>query len=189
MPLGLAPLTELEAINEILATGADAPVSTLEDAEVIDASLARNTLRATSVEVQTRGWTFNTDEGLEIKPDQTGRIILPRNTLKVVAPGYTQRGTKLYDRVNRTFTFTEPVPITLVTGLEFDELPSTARMYITIRAARKYQDRYFGDDAQHSYNARDEEMALAALKDDDIVQSAANMLEDSQFNQNLRSRV
>ncbi len=74
---GLTPLTELEAINEILATGSDSPISTLEENTVIDASLAMNTLRATSVEVQTRGWNFNTEESLKIIPDQEGAIRLP----------------------------------------------------------------------------------------------------------------
>lgn len=195
MTFGLTPLTELEAINEILATGSDSPISTLEDNVVIDAALAKNTLRATSVEVQTRGWNYNTEEGLQITPDQEGFIRLPLNTLKVDTVGESasinavQRGQRLYNKTDRTLVFTSPVSVDLVLGLDFGELPSTARMYITIRAARKYQDRYFGDPNTHSYTLQDELTAQAAMLDEELESRDPNMLDDSQFIQDLRARV
>ena len=191
---GLAPLTELEAINEVLATGSESPISTLEDNVVIDASLAMNTLRATSVEVQTQGWNFNTLESLSITPDQSGEIRLPRNTLKVDTVGESanmncvQRGLRLYNKTDNTYTFTAPVVVDLVEGLDFEELPSTARMYITIRAARKYQDRYFGDPNTHSYTLQDEQVARAAMVQEEIDSRDPNMLTDSLFMQQLRGR-
>ncbi len=194
MASGLPPLTELEAINEILAVGADSPISTLDDNQVIDASLARNTLRATLVEIQTRGWSFNTDEGLDLAPDQNGEIILPRNTLKVDSAGASaatdcvQRGTRLYNRTDKTYKFDAPVTVNITYGLSYGELPSIARLYATIRAARKYQDRYFGDDSAHSYTAHDEAQALATLMETEIDTLGANMLKDSQFMQKLTTR-
>lgn len=194
MASGLTPLTELEAINEILATGSESPISTLEDNVVIDAALAKNTLRATSVEVQTRGWNFNSDEGLKLAPDQVGDVRLPLNTLKVDTSGESanlnciQRGTRLYNKTDRTYTFTSPVTVDIVYGLNFDELPSTARLYITIRAARKYQDRYFGDPNTHSYTADDEAFARAAMMEEELESTDPNMLTDSQFMTDLRNR-
>lgn len=191
---GLTPLTELEAINEILATGSDSPISTLEENTVIDASLAMNTLRATSVEVQTRGWNFNTEESLKIIPDQEGAIRLPRNTLKVDTVGESagingvQRGLRLYNKTDKTYTFGSPVTVDLVLGLDFEELPSTARLYITIRAARKYQDRYFGDQSTHSYTSQDELTAQSVMMGEELESTDSNMLTGSQFNQDLRNR-
>ncbi|MDW9532259.1 hypothetical protein RWE87_02235 [Sinorhizobium meliloti] len=191
---GLTPLTELEAINEILATGSDSPISTLEENTVIDASLAMNTLRATSVEVQTRGWNFNTEDSLKITPDQEGAIRLPRNTLKVDTVGESaglngvQRGLRLYNKTDKTYTFGSPVTVDLVLGLDFEELPSTARLYITIRAARKYQDRYFGDQSTHSYTSQDELTAQSVMMAEELESTDPNMLTGSQFNQDLRSR-
>ncbi|MGH0299308.1 hypothetical protein [Sinorhizobium meliloti] len=191
---GLTPLTELEAINEILATGSDSPISTLEENTVIDASLAMNTLRATSVEVQTRGWNFNTEDSLKITPDQEGAIRLPRNTLKVDTVGESagingvQRGLRLYNKTDKTYTFASPVTVDLVLGLDFEELPSTARLYITIRAARKYQDRYFGDQSTHSYTSQDELTAQSVMMAEELESTDPNMLTGSQFNQDLRSR-
>ncbi|AIK68521.1 putative tail tubular protein A [Mesorhizobium phage vB_MloP_Lo5R7ANS] len=194
MANGLTPLTELEAINEILATSAESPVSTLEENQVIDASLAMNTLRATSVEVQTIGWNFNTEEGVSITPDQNGEIILPRNVLKVDTSGESssinavQRGQRLYNKGDRTLKFTTPVTVDWVLGLDFEDLPSTARMFITIRAARKYQDRYFGDQATHSYTLQDEQIARAAMMEEEMDSADPNMLNDSQFSVRLKTR-
>jgi hypothetical protein len=194
MANGLTPLTELEAINEILATSAESPVSTLEENQVIDASLAMNTLRATSVEVQTVGWNYNREEGVPLTPDQNGEVILPPNVLRVDTSGESaatnavQRGSRLYDKGNRTYQFTGNVTVDWVLGLDFEELPSTARLYITIRAARKYQDRYFGDQSTHSYSAQDEQLARAAMIDEEMDSNDANMLSDSQFMIKLRGR-
>ncbi|MER9605363.1 hypothetical protein [Mesorhizobium sp. M0243] len=194
MANGLTPLTELEAINEILATSSESPVSTLEENQVIDASLAMNTLRATSVEVQTVGWNFNREEAVSLSPDQSGEVILPPNVLRIDTSGESaatnavQRGQRLYDKGNRTYQFTGNVTVDWVLGLDFEELPSTARMYITIRAARKYQDRYFGDQSTHSYSAVDEQLARATMLDEEMDSCDANMLSDSQFMIKLRGR-
>jgi hypothetical protein len=191
MTLGLAPLTELDAVNEILGTIAESPVNSLDEEVVIDGSLAMKILKTTSVEVQTRGWWFNRLEGLELTPDVTKAILIAPDTLKLSASGNTQiavvqRGLKLFDLTNKTYQFEAPVTVDLVQGLPFEELPSSARVYITVRAARKYQDRYFGDQAAHSYSKQDETEALVSLKDEDLEFDAPNMLDDSQFVTGLR---
>lgn len=188
------PLTALDAINEILSVATESPVSTLEGNEVIDAALAMNILKTTSTEVQTRGWHFNT-ETMTIAPDQEGFVRLPQNTLKMDTVGGSastdgiQRGTRLYDLGARSYTFATPVTVEVVLGLDFEELPSAARVYITIRSSRKYQDRYFGNDSAHSYNSQDEAVALAALKEAEIDNAGPNMLSDSTFMQTLRARA
>ncbi|MDX0762379.1 phage tail protein [Sinorhizobium medicae] len=191
MALGLAPLTELDAVNEILGTIAESPVNSLDEEVVIDGSLAMKILKTTSAEVQTRGWWFNRLEGLELTPDVRKEIQLPPNVLKLAASGQTaskvvQRGLLLYDLTNKTSQFEAPVTVDLIQGLEFEELPSSARVYITVRAARKYQDRYFGDDSTHSYSKQDEVEALVSLKNEDLEFDDPNMLEDSQFVTGLR---
>ncbi len=78
--------------------------------------------------------------------------------------------------------------VDLVLGLDFEELPSTARLYITIRAARKYQDRYFGDQSTHSYTSQDELTAQSVMMGEELESTDSNMLTGSQFNQDLRNR-
>ncbi len=190
----LTPLTELEAINVILATSTQAPISTLEDNQITDASLAANTLRATLVEVQTQGLTFNNETNYEISPDQNGYIILPRNTLKVDTDGadadinVVQRGTKLYNKDDHTFVWTKAVSLDITFGFTFEELPPYVANYCVIRAARKYQDQYFGDGQIHSYTEQDEAIARAAMIEAEIDTADPNMLTDSQFMQGLLAR-
>lgn len=193
MALGLAPLTELDAVNEILGTIAESPVNSLDEVVVIDGSLAMKILKTTSAEVQTRGWWFNRLEGLELTPDVRKEIQLPPNVLKLAASGQTaskvvQRGLLLYDLTNKTSQFEAPVTVDLIQGLEFEELPSSARVYITVRAARKYQDRYFGDQSTHSYTSQDELTAQSVMMAEELESTDPNMLTGSQFNQDLRSR-
>jgi hypothetical protein len=191
---GLVPLSELEAINVILATSTQSPISTLDDNQITDASLARNTLRATLVEVQTQGLSFNTETGYVISPDQNGYIILPRNTLKVDTDGASagtnavQRGTKLYNKDDHTFFWTAPVTLEITLGLSFDEMPPVVANFCVIRAARKYQDQYFGDSQVHSYTAQDELVAQAAMMEAEIESTDPNMLTGSQFMQGLLAR-
>lgn len=191
MALTATPLTELDAVNEILGTGSESPVSTLEDNEVIDAALALKILRVTSAEVQKVGWWFNEEDNYPLNPDQTGTIRVPGNTLKVVSPGddIILRGLRLYSKASRSYTFESPIEVSIVFGLPFEELPASARDYITIRAARKYQDRYIGDDAVHTYTKQDEQMAMKMLDDEELESRPANMLSDSLFMQTLLRRT
>jgi hypothetical protein len=191
---GLTPLTELEAINVILATTANSPISTMDDNQIIDASLASNTLRSVLVEVQTQGLSFNTESKYIIAPDQNGFIVLPRNTLRVDTDGddastdAVQRGTKLYNKDDHTFVWTKPVSLEITLGLPFEELPPVVANYATIKAARKYQDQYFSDNYVHSYTATDEAFALARVMDAEIDSTDPNMLNDSTFMQGLLAR-
>jgi hypothetical protein len=191
---GLTPLTELEAINIMLATTASSPISTLDENEITDASLARNTLRATLVEVQTQGLSFNNETGYMIAPDQDGYIILPRNTLRVDTDGanaptnVVQRGTKLYNKDDHTYIWPASVSLDITFGLDFEDLPPYVANFCVIRAARRYQDQYFGDAAVHSYTLNDEMVAQAAMMNAEIETADPNMLTDSQFMQGLLAR-
>ena len=61
---------ELPAVNEILASIGQAPVSTLEQTNP-DVAIAYDTLTNVSREVQSEGWIFNTEEYYEIAIDST----------------------------------------------------------------------------------------------------------------------
>lgn len=189
----IAPLTELDAVNEILGTGSESPVSSVDEA-LGDASIALKLLRVTSVEVQTKGWFFNEEFGVPLLPTTSGEIALPQNILKIDTSGSSagtdavQRGTRLYNKTDRSYTFTGEVTVDWVLGLPFDEMPSSARNYITIRAARKFQDRYFGSDSMHGYSKEDEVMAKIELDEEELTSRDPNMLSDSSFIQGLNSR-
>ena len=66
---------ELPAVNEILASVGQAPVTTLDQTNP-DVAIAYDTLLNVSREVQAEGWTFNTEEFYELSPDENGEIVI-----------------------------------------------------------------------------------------------------------------
>nr|WP_319513374.1 hypothetical protein [uncultured Cohaesibacter sp.] len=186
MPSGITPATELEAVNDIISTIGESPISTLEENEVIDASLALRILRMTSVELQSKGWHFNTEINYLVNPDLAGEIRLPTNTLRVDSVNadadkdLVMRGLRLYDRREQTYNIGAPVYVEMVVGLPYDELTSAFRNYVMIRSGRKFQDRYMGDDLLHKFTKEDETEALVVVKEEELANQDANMLRDSQ---------
>lgn len=162
----------LGAVNTMLSTIGEAPVNSLLNLEVNDAILAVQILEEVNVEVQTEGWTFNTDAEFKLSPEQYSphEILIPPNALQVYpndsASGVKVRGNRLFDGKRQSFSFEGlgPVSCNIVWGFGFDELPENARRYIAIRAARMFQDRAVGSDTIHVYSRNDEMQAYARLK-------------------------
>lgn len=57
-----APVTELEAVNQILATVGESPINSLENSGVSVAALAQTFLHDVSREVQSMGLHCNSEE-------------------------------------------------------------------------------------------------------------------------------
>lgn len=179
----IVPTSELEAVNECLENIGQAPVSTIAGDLGVDTQVALNFVRKINRELQASGWFWNTEINYKLTPNGDGDILLPSNTLAVDTTGTSsdldlvQRGSRLYDRVNHTYTFTEPVYVELIVGLTFEELPETARRYISMRAARMFQDRIEGTSSQG--DTTDEMQALAALHADQLRTEDTNILNGS----------
>lgn len=178
----LAPTTELEAVNEMLATIGEAPVGTLTGSLPIDASTALQRLRERSRALQASGWSFNTDEGMSLAAQEDGRVPLPRNALKADFPDnpdYVVRGGFVYDTSNHTFTIGTNVTADIVRFLPFDDLPEYARQFIMIAAARRFQDKMLGDEGLHSFTLQDERQAWASFHDAEADIADLNVLSGS----------
>lgn len=179
----LSPTTELEAVNSMLYTIGESPVSTVEDSGIVDATTALTTLREVSREVQSRGWHFNTEIGFRLAPTfPDGEINLPLNTLQVdsvrgfTRADVTQRGKRLYNRRDHTYKFAKPVVCDLTVLLAFEDLPEFARGYIGTRAARLFQKRTVGSAELDSFTAQDEATALVNLQDSEAEVADYNIL-------------
>lgn len=181
----VSPTTELDAVNEILRVIGESPVSSLDDALPVDADNALRALRAVSREVQSRGWHFNTEARFPLTLDSSGYLQLPGNTLRVDSVGddqctdVVQRGTRLYDRREHTYVFSRGLTADLVLALAFDELPETARSYITIRAARRFQAGALGSIALNSFAQAEEDEARAYLIQAETETADYNILTDN----------
>jgi len=181
--MALTLSTELDAINEMLSVIGEAPVNSTTNTGLIDAVMAKQILDRTSREVQSKGWHWNTNKAYTLTPDSDGYLNLPSTTLKVDPCDPTidavQRGLKLWDRVNNTYVFEDDVDVDIVVGLDFDQLPQSARTYISIRAARIFQDRVVGSETLSGFNDKDEESALVTLLQDEAENADYNMLTDN----------
>ena len=181
----LTPTSELEAVNTLLANIGESPISSFDDLAV-DASIARETLKEISREVQARGWHWNTEKR-KLSPNSSKEIILPLNTLRVdsiaesSAINVIERDGKLFNRSDykNTYEFDGSVFVEIILLHDFSKLPEAARRYITIRAARIFQERQLGAPSISGYNAQDEVRSLAYLRQMENETADRNILTDS----------
>lgn len=174
----IVPTTELEAVNAILASVGESPVTSL-DGDFVDAELAQNLLTQVSRQTQAHGWSFNTEEEYPLAPNGEGKIILPSNTLKVKvvgSPEYVMRGSKLYNKAERTDVFTEAVEATIVFALPYEELPEALRQFLFMRAGRRFQDRLEGDQVLNRFYQADELAAWATFQNHEAEVQQLNVI-------------
>lgn len=170
-------LSELEAVNRILAIAGDSPVQTLED-NYVQSNLVRQILHNVSRTIQSQGWWFNEEENIDILPNDYGYIVLGTNVIRAVPsnPNIIQRGSRLYDKQNRTGIFSQAVNLeTLVIGLEWDDLPNSAREYIVAVACLEYNSDYLGDDTQMAVLQRKISLTEIEIKSEDVENRQLNV--------------
>lgn len=174
--MALTATTKLEAVNVLLGAIGEAPVNSLTSG-LVDAETAETILDSVSREVQSQGWGFNTDYERQFTLDVNNQIIIPPDILRIdmaerrtTEVDVVARGNKLYNRATNSFYFDpsiSSIKMNAVVLLNFDDLPEAARRYVTIRSARIFQDRVVGSETLHTFQQRDELVALVELKDAD----------------------
>lgn len=177
--------TELEAVNIMLqAVGAD-PVSSLDVSADSDVTNARSILAEASKLVQSQGWDFNTDEKYPMARTIAGEYEVPPNVAAFnVSSDFpevrsTQRAGKLWDQNNFTFVWDKDMTFNVTWLFPFEELPQTARHYITMKAARKFQARMLGSDSLGRFTATDESEAFYIFVDAEAIDAQHNILTGS----------
>ena len=162
---------ELPAINQILTSCGQAPVTTLDQTNP-EVAIAYATLLQVSREVQSEGWTFNKEYHYEFNKDNNNQIVIPNNVIQIKLSENAQnrpydavrRQGKLYDRQNHRYTW-EYSPIECDVTWEFDwvDLPEPIQNYITARAATLVSGRIVGDDDQYTrLKVQEQEMRVLA---------------------------
>ena len=169
--MALTKTNKLQAINTMLSAIGEPPVNSLA-AQRADSLIALTILDETTRDIQSYGWQFNTDENVVMTPETTTGFLYISDSIVRVDIAYTDdtvalevviRGNRLYNRLTSSYAFTEALTTTQVTLLDFDEMPEIAKRYITIRAARIFQDRVVGSSTLHAFEMQDEITALARL--------------------------
>tara|TARA_R100001594_G_scaffold94650_1_gene128883 strand:- start:311 stop:931 length:621 start_codon:yes stop_codon:yes gene_type:complete len=148
---------ELPAINQILSSCGQAPVTTLDQTNP-DVAIAYDTLLQVSREVQAEGWTFNKEYHYEFTPDNNDEILIPSNILQIKLTENSanmdkdgiRRSGKLYDRHNHTYDWTdETVECDVVWEFDWVDLPQPIQDFIVARSATFVSQRIVGDAAQY----------------------------------------
>ena len=165
MPIPTTNATqELPAVNEILASVGQAPVTTLDQTNP-DVAIAYDTLLQVSREVQAEGWSFNTEYDYP-QTTENKQYTIPNNMLQVdLATRYrtsragtgdkdvVRRDGKLYDKYNHTFDLTtedsEEIKLDVTWWFDWVDLPTPIQDYIVSRAAVIVSSRIVGDNGQY----------------------------------------
>ena len=182
--MSVAATTELEAVNIMLAAIGESPINSLTGTLPVDARLAQATLTETNKDVQSEGWSFNTEIDVTLTRDSlTKHISLSTDVLRVdpnihqhPSVDAIQRALKLYDRLNNKYEFDEDLICTIVYLRTFSEIPEPARRYIIIKAARVFVDRLVSDQGLRTYTQQDETRARAILMETDLCNADHNVL-------------
>lgn len=163
------PMTKLDAVNQLFQSIGETPVSSLEITGNAQLGLAKEALNEVNREVQRKGWWFNEEFNYTLSHDSNDYVQVPTNAMRVrvSTPEYNRelvhRGTRLYDMSNHTYSIGESVKVDIVFLLPFEDLPESAREYITVRAARRFQKRQTRSRVLHILTERDESDAHAAM--------------------------
>ena len=137
-------LTELNAVNSVLAAIGQSPVTTL-DFENPETSFVYNLIQECSRDVQDEGWVFNREEYYPLTPDHNKFITLPANVLRMDVSendvyrftNVIKRDGKLYDKYTHSYEFRSPIYFDITWLFPMTDLPSVFQRYITVMASKR----------------------------------------------------
>ena len=163
---------ELPAINQILSSCGQAPVTTLDQTNP-DVAIAYDTLLQVSREVQSEGWTFNAEYHYEMTRDASGEVAIPNNMIQIKLTENSanaefdciRRSGKLYDRQHHTYDLSDisgdNIECDIVWEFDWVDLPEPVQNYITARASTFVSQRIVGSTDQYSMLQQQEALARA----------------------------
>ena len=142
--------TELSAVNAILGSIGQSPISGLDFANP-EISFVYNLLKESNQDVQSEGWTFNIEYHIKENVATTdNKIIIGSDVIRIdnedawdktrdfVRRKDTVDGIwKMYDRVNHTFEYPDDdyFYVNKVRLLLFEDIPTVFQRYITYKAS------------------------------------------------------
>lgn len=177
------PSTRLAAVNSMLSAVAQAPVDSLGSGVNVIAQTAEGILDEAQRDVLSQSWFFNTEERVEFTPDANGFITIGDDIYhadsEISQENFVKRDQRLYDLTEHTFVFQGVQELTVVYDRSFEEIPETARSYITARARRILAERFDRDVAIVRAELGSEAEAFRRLTKEDAEIADANPLVDN----------
>ncbi|MBO71967.1 MAG: hypothetical protein CL508_06620 [Actinobacteria bacterium] len=140
--------TELSAVNAILGSIGQSPISGLDFANP-EISFIYNLLKESSQDIQNEGWTFNIEYHIKETVGADNKIIIESDVIRIDNEDAWDRTRdfvrrkdadgiwKLYDRVDHTFEFPDDdyFYVNKVRLLLFEDIPSVFQRYIIYKAS------------------------------------------------------
>lgn len=188
----VTPFTELEAVNEMLASIGELPVNTLDEETNLDVANACRILKTITRAVLSMGWTANTFP-MTLLPDKgSQKIRWNANYLHILSNegnAYIKRGEYLYDMANQTAIFTKPIEVTIVLQENFADIPDALRAYITAKATRQFQGRYLATEEISNQSQQNEAEAWKNLQEYEMTVNRFNLLQNADLQTALHRRI
>ena len=112
-----------------------------------EAYIAREILLEKNIELQLNGWWFN-KQNTTLVPNYRNEIAIPENVISVDASdsGYIVNEGMLYSPTENTYKFEEPVEVSVVYEISFDDTPLTFATWALYEATSEFQNIMNGDD-------------------------------------------
>ena len=140
--------TELSAVNAILGSIGQSPLTTL-DYDNPEVSFVYNILKESNIDVQNEGWIFNREYHIKYTTDGNNKIVVPSDVVRIDGTDEWDRtrdfvrrkdsddAWKVYDRVNHTFEYPDDdyFYFNVVRLVEFEDIPSVFQRYIIYKAS------------------------------------------------------
>jgi len=187
---------ELPAINQILSSCGQAPVTTLDTTNP-DVAIAYDTLLQVSKEIQSEGWTFNKEYHYEITRDSNNEIVIPANMLQIKLTDNSsnsdfdcvRRNGKLYDRHNHTYDLSkisgDNVECDITWEFDWVDLPEPIQNFIVSRTASLVSQRIIGNADQYQMLQQQEAYARATALEYETQQGQYTFFGHPQGQQNF----
>ena len=180
MTTQLATDTELSAVNSILGSIGQSPITSLnltalQNPEI---SMVHNILMEVTKDVQNEGWHFNQEEHCPKSPDANGHFLIPNNYLRFdVHDGLydrtrdvVKRNGKLYDKVEHTDVFSGELYFDITYLFDFEDIPSAIQRYIIARASVRAATQVVSNQELVQLLQLEEAKTLASAKEYDCEQ-------------------
>ena len=145
MAIQITTDTELSAVNSILGSIGQSPITALNLAALNnpEVALVHNLLMEANKDIQAESWHFNTEHGVEINRDANGEYLVPNNYIQFdIADGQIDRNRdvirkdgKLWDIVHQTHVFDQNFKFDIVYLRQFEDVPPSFQRYIISRAS------------------------------------------------------
>lgn len=183
-------LTKLDAVNQILESIGEDPVSSLSSG-LPDAESAERILDRVSREVQAKGWLCNHERDYTMAITTDGTIPLSGDVLRIDTVGVDKsthvtvrkylNQPHLYNIVKHTFVFTAALSVDIIWERDIADLTPELQLYITAKASRRFQESELGSVAADQFAVRAEQEAYASLMDAEAEADDSNALTDSAY--------